>query len=83
MNGETGKLEAPPEIVARGIIGMDGANGLLKEAQRVVTEAFEKAPRAQREDVTLLKEHVRLELKRFIQKQNGTRPVILPVVVQV
>jgi hypothetical protein len=34
-------------------------------------------------DQTLLKEHVRVELKRFIQKLTGARPVIMPVVVQV
>jgi ribonuclease J len=83
LNNETGELEAPPDIIARGVIGMDGSNGFLKQAQRVVTEAVEKAPRAERKDVTLLKEHVRVELKRFIQKQNGTKPVILPVIVQV
>jgi ribonuclease J len=83
VNEETGELEAPPEIVARGIAGLDGSNGFLKNAQRVVTEAVEKAPRAERADPSLLKEHVRLELKRFIQKQTGARPVILPVVVQV
>lgn len=83
VNAETGELEAPPEIVTRGIIGANASNGFIREAQRVVTEAMESAPRAEREDVTLLKEHLRLELKRFIQKQNGTRPVILPVVVQV
>jgi ribonuclease J len=83
VNEETGELEAPPEIVARGIVGLDGSNGFLKNAQRVVTEAVGKAPRAERGDSSLLKEHVRLELKRFIQKQTGARPVILPVVVQV
>jgi ribonuclease J len=83
VNEETGELEAPPEIVARGITGLDGSNGFLKNAQRVVTEAVEKAPPAERVDSSLLKEHVRLELKRFIQKQTGARPVILPVVVQV
>ncbi|PYS52335.1 MAG: ribonuclease J [Acidobacteria bacterium] len=83
VNLETGALEAPPEILARGIIGTDGSNGFIKDAQRVVAEAVKTAPRAERDDVTLLKEHVRLELKRFIQKQTGARPVILPVVVQV
>ena len=34
-------------------------------------------------DESLLKEHVRVELKRFIQKLTGARPVIMPVVVQV
>lgn len=83
VNEETGELEATPEIVARGIAGLDGSNGFLKNAQRVVTEAVEKAPPAERRDPSLLKEHVRLELKRFIQKKTGARPVILPVVVQV
>ncbi len=83
VNAETGELEATPEIVARGLVGVDSSNGFLKNAQRVVTEAVENAPPAEREDASLLKEHVRLELKRFIQKQTGARPVILPVVVQV
>jgi ribonuclease J len=83
INEETGALEAPPEILARGLIGMDGSNGFIKDAQRVVTEAVEKAPLAERRDTSLLKELVRLGLKRFIQKQTGAKPVIMPVIVQV
>jgi ribonuclease J len=83
INEETGALESPPEIVARGLIGVDGSNGFIKDAQRVVTEAIERAPMAERRDTSLLKEHVRLGLKRFIQKQTGAKPVIMPVIVQV
>lgn len=83
INAETGELETAPEIVARGLTGVDASNGFLKNAQRVVTEAVEKAPRAEREDASLLKEHVRIELKRFIQKQTGAKPVILPIIVEV
>src|SRR5918912_44005 len=80
VNEETGELEAPPEIVARGLLGDDGSDGLVKDAQRVVARAIESAPAAERRDTSLLKEHVRVELKRFIQKQTGAKPVILPVV---
>jgi ribonuclease J len=83
VNEETGELEAPPEIVTRGLLGDDGSNGFVKDAQRVVTKAIENAPQADRRDTSLLKEHVRVELKRFIQKQTGAKPIILPVVVQV
>ena len=55
---------------------------LLEDAQRVVTAAIAGASRQTLADETLLKEHVRVELKRFIQKQTGARPVIMPVVVQ-
>ncbi len=83
LDEETGELEAPPEIIARGLLGVDNTNGFLKEAQRVLAQAVEKTPPLERHDTSLLKEHIRVELKRFIQKQTGARPVIMPVVVQV
>jgi len=83
LNEETGALEIPPEIMARGVVGANGSNGFIKNLQRIVTEAVEKAPATERRDLTLLKERVRVELKRYIQKQTGARPVIVPVVVQV
>ncbi|HKR59928.1 MAG TPA: ribonuclease J [Pyrinomonadaceae bacterium] len=83
IDGETGELQADPEIVVRGVQGFDGQNGSLKEAQRVIEAAVTGASRDMLADQTLLKEHVRVELKRFIQKLTGARPVILPVVVEI
>lgn len=83
MNADTGEVEAPPEIVARGVRGFDGTNGFLASAQKIVTTALENASKAQLQDSSLLKEYLRLALKRFIQKQTGARPVITPVVVQI
>lgn len=53
---------------------------LLKDAQGVVTAALAGASRQMLVDLSLLKEHLRLELKRFIQKETGARPVIVPVI---
>ncbi|HEX8128207.1 MAG TPA: ribonuclease J [Pyrinomonadaceae bacterium] len=83
LNEETGELELPPEIMARGVVGAGGSNGFIKNLQRIATEAVEKAPATERRDLTLLKERVRVDLKRYIQKQTGARPVIVPIVVQV
>ncbi len=84
LSEETGALEAPPEIVARGLIGADSsANGFIKDMQRVVTETVERATAIERRDMSMLKERVRLELKRYIQKQTGARPIIVPVIVQI
>ena len=80
---ETGEVQGEPEIVARGVQGFDSSNGLLKDARRIVSAAIAGASRQTLEDESLLKEHVRVELKRFIQKITGARPVIMPVVVQI
>ena len=43
LGEQSGALEAPPEVVARGLIGADG-NGFVKDRQRVVTAAVETPP---------------------------------------
>jgi len=87
IDEDSGELQDEPRIVARGVRGL-GANGfgnnggnLMPEAKRVVTASITGASRQTLADETLLKEHVRVELKRFIQKQTGARPVIMPIIV--
>jgi ribonuclease J len=82
VDAETGELHGAPEIVTRGVRGLDSTNGNLKDAQRVVAASIAGASRDTLQDESLLKEHVRVELKRFIQKLTGARPVIMPVVLQ-
>lgn len=92
IDEESGELQDEPRIVARGVRGL-GTNGfrngasngnyLMADAKRVVTASVTGASRQTLADETLLKEHVRVELKRFIQKQTGARPVIMPVIVMV
>ena len=83
INSKTGELQAPPEIVARGVRGFDASNGFSEDARRIVTASVTGASRDTLADESLLKEHIRVELKRFIQKRTGGRPVIMPVIVQV
>ena len=77
------EMEGPPELVAHGVRGFDGTNGFLASAQQVVSTAFDRASRAQLEDESILKEYLRVELKRFVQKQTGARPLITPVILQI
>ncbi len=83
VNAETGEILGEPEIVTRGVRGFDSTNGVLNDARRVVAAAIAGASRQTLQDEGLLKEHLRVELKRFIQKLTGAKPVIMPVVVQV
>jgi ribonuclease J len=61
----------------------EGSKELVKDAQQVVAAALAGASRQMLDDLSLLKEHLRVELKRFIQKETGARPVIVPVIQQV
>ncbi|HET6890232.1 MAG TPA: ribonuclease J [Pyrinomonadaceae bacterium] len=83
IDSETGELLGDPEIVTRGVRGFNSTNGNVRDAQRLVAASIAGASRETLADESLLKEHIRLELKRFIQRLTGARPVIMPVVLQV
>ncbi|MGH9915575.1 MAG: hypothetical protein ACRD63_09850, partial [Pyrinomonadaceae bacterium] len=80
------KPVASPEVATHGLIGMNGTNalgGYTRELQRVIGESVESATHDELRNTELLKEKVRLGLKRFIQKRSGARPVIVSVVIEV
>jgi len=59
-----------------------GNNYLLGDAKRVITAAIVGASKQTLADESMLKEHLRVELKRFIQKRTGAKPVITFVIVR-
>ncbi len=59
-----------------------GNNFLLGDAKRVIAAAVLGASRQTLADESMLKEHLRVELKRFIQKRTGAKPVITFVIVR-
>ena len=59
-----------------------GSNYLVSDAKRTITAAITGASKQTLADDSLLKEHLRVELKRFIQKRTGAKPVITFVIVK-
>ncbi|HEX4951082.1 MAG TPA: ribonuclease J, partial [Blastocatellia bacterium] len=83
INKISGEMESAPEIVQRGLAIADDGNGFLQKARVIVAETINKAPHDERVDWALIKEKIRLELKRYIQKEIGRRPMIIPVVLEI
>jgi ribonuclease J len=82
INGQTGAVEMPPEVITRGLASDPKQVELLREAPGLVVRAIEEAPIEERTDPGLIKERVRLELQRLFRKRAGRRPLILPVVME-
>lgn len=83
VNPQTGRVHTPPEIVTSGFISPELADGLLGRARDVVRETMEGCSSEERSDGSLMKEKIRRDLKRFLQKQTNKRPLILPVILEV
>jgi ribonuclease J len=82
INKQTGALEGIPEMVTRGFV-IDDDQMLLSDGARVLAEVVEQASVEERTDQGLIKEKVRVELRRFIRKRSGRRPFVLPVIMEI
>jgi len=79
INKKTAKLEQPPEVVMRGFGGAD----VTEQAREVVLKTLDGLSGEQKTDYGMVKEKVRVDLKRMIQKATGRRPLIMPVIMEI
>jgi ribonuclease J len=83
INGSTGALEQPPEVITRGLAVDARHDAMLRDAPGLLARAIAAAPREERTDPGLLKERIRVEVQRLFRKRAGRRPLVLPVVMEV
>jgi ribonuclease J len=83
LNPTSGEFESEPEIVTRGFIHEEDPGGMMEDLKQIIEETVSTASHEERIDHAVIKEKVRLALKRFIQKSTGRRPMIIPVVIEV
>jgi ribonuclease J len=79
INKRTGTVEQPPEVVMRGFGGAD----ITEQAREAVLKTLDGLSGEQKTDYGMVKEKVRVELKRLIQKTTGRRPLIMPVILEI
>ncbi len=82
IDKHTGKMESAPEIVSRGLMSENGSE-LMNGAREIVLKTFEQSNREERADWSVIKEKIRIDLKRYINKHTSKRPLILPVILEV
>src|SRR5207244_2736496 len=82
IDKRTGRMEAHPEIVPRGRWSEKGPQRSAR-AGVVLTQTVEESNAEEKSDWGVIKEKIRVDLKRYINKQTSKRPLILPVILEV
>jgi ribonuclease J len=79
INKRTGIVERSPEVVMRGF----AAGDITEEARQCVMKTLDGLSGEEKTDYGMVKEKVRVDLKRLIQKSTGRRPLIMPVILEI
>ncbi len=82
INKHTGQIESQPEIVTRGFMPSDNGFELLNGAREVVLRTVEQSNAEEKTDWSVIKEKIRVDLRRYLKKQTSKRPLILPVILE-
>ncbi len=83
VDKSTHQLSGDPQITLNGVAGINPANGFAAHARQAVIDAVSEMKHEHIADKTVFKENLRIHMKRFVQKQLGTKPVIVTTVVEV
>jgi ribonuclease J len=82
INKQTGFLEGVPDIITRGFV-MENGQELLADGARLLRDVIDQASLEERTDQGIIKEKLRVELRRFFRKRSGRRPFVLPVIMEI
>ncbi|GIP36872.1 ribonuclease J [Paenibacillus sp. J31TS4] len=83
LSKQDGNIMSGPDIISRGFVYVRESEGLLDEANRIVTNTLNKLMNENVNEWASLKTHVKDALGRFLYEQTRRRPMILPIIMEV
>ena len=83
VDARSGEILTGPEIITRGWVYEQEAEGLLDEARQAIVASLEKAADEGAHDFETLKRHVRRAAGQFVNERTRRRPMIVPIVMEV
>ncbi|MBA9086069.1 ribonuclease J [Fontibacillus solani] len=83
LSKQDGTIVSGPDIISRGFVYVRESEGLLEEANRIVSSTLEKLMSENVNEWASLKTNVKDALGRFLYEQTRRRPMILPIIMEV
>jgi ribonuclease J len=83
INKQTGGIEGVPDLITRGLVLEPNAEDTLREAGRLIADVLASTSAEERTDPGVVKEKIRSELRRFFRRRSGSRPLVLPVIMEI
>ena len=83
MEKNTNTINGEPQITFEGVAGIDPLNGFAADARKSVANAIADMKPDHIANRSIFKENLRVHLKRFVQKELASKPVIVTTIVEV
>ncbi|MFH0749499.1 MAG: ribonuclease J [Candidatus Gottesmanbacteria bacterium] len=78
----SGKVTSEPDIISRGFVYIKESGELLNRAKRIVNDSL-RVKRGHAMDWHYMRELIEDNLQKFLKKETGRQPLIVPVILEV
>lgn len=83
INNKTKEVLGGPDIQSRGVIYLKDADNIMKEVGLILEKTITKLVAENKYDNISARNEARDLISRYIYKQTGKRPMILPVIIEI
>jgi ribonuclease J len=83
ISSDDGSVVADPEVIVRGVALTDEGDSLVEELKDMIEDSLEDAAEAGTRELHLIQEDVHDAIAKLVYEKLRSRPMILPVVVEV
>ena len=83
LNFETKKVIGGPDVQSRGVIYLKDADYIIEEVGNILISSVEEAVAENRYDNMKVRAEAKEKISRYIAKQTGKHPMILPAIVEI
>lgn len=80
---DDGEIVSDPELIARGVPGLEEDDELLDQLHDLIEESLERAAEAKVREHDLIQQDLHDAVAGFVHKRLKRRPMVVPVVVEV
>lgn len=83
VNAKTKEVINGPDVQTRGLIYLKDADHIVKEVASIMEECIQSAKKEKQFDIANIRNDAREKIQRYLLKQTGKRPMILPVIMEI
>ena len=83
IDAQTGRLVSDPELITRGLAFGSEGDGLIADAQVRIAQTMAKTYREGATDQAVIKKAIHDSLSQLLWERTRSRPMIIPIVVEV
>jgi ribonuclease J len=83
IDAQTGRLVSEPEMITRGLAFGEGGDSLIADAQARIAQTMAKTYKEGATDQAVIKKAVHDSLSQLLWERTRSRPMVIPIVVEV